>query len=72
MYIGIFITLLWLFIALFTPIYPGIGLLLNPTDSLSYTPGDSPSFRHCLGTNVRVYSISRNILGIYAALQVVF
>ncbi len=72
MYIGILITLFWLFIALFAPILRGIGFLQNPTDLLSNIPGESPSLRHWLGTNVRGYDVfSRTLLGSQAALKVV-
>ncbi|MEL4895009.1 ABC transporter permease [Crocosphaera sp. Alani8] len=73
MYLGIFITLFWLFIAVLAPILQGIGFLQNPTDLLSNVPGDSPSIRHWLGTNVRGYDVfSRTLLGSQAALKVVF
>ncbi|MGK7938959.1 MAG: ABC transporter permease [Crocosphaera sp.] len=73
MYLGILITLFWLFIALFAPILQGIGFLQNPKELLSNIPGDSPSLRHWLGTNVRGYDVfSRTLLGSQAALKVVF
>ncbi|WP_437175977.1 ABC transporter permease [Crocosphaera sp.] len=73
MYIGVLVTLFWLFIALFAPILQGIGLLQNPTDLLSNIPGDAPSLRHWFGTNVRGYDVfSRTLLGSQAALKVVF
>ena len=73
MYLGILIILLWLFIALFAPILQAVGFLKNPTDSLSYIPGDSPSLSHWLGTNIRGYDVfSRTIFGSQAALKVVF
>ena len=72
MYLGILIILLWLFIALFAPILQAVGFLKNPTDSLSYIPGDSPSLSHWLGTNIRGYDVfSRTIFGSQAALKVV-
>ncbi|EHJ09828.1 Binding-protein-dependent transport systems inner membrane component [Crocosphaera watsonii WH 0003] len=64
---------MWLFIALFAPILQAVGFLKNPTDSLSYIPGDSPSLSHWLGTNIRGYDVfSRTIFGSQAALKVVF
>ncbi|CCQ64354.1 Oligopeptide transport system permease protein OppC (TC 3.A.1.5.1) [Crocosphaera watsonii WH 0401] len=73
MYLGILIILLWLFIALFAPILQAVGFLKNPTDSLSYIPGDSPSLSHWLGTNIRGYDVfSSTIFGSQAALKVVF
>lgn len=72
MYLGILIILLWLFIALFAPILQAVGFLKNPTDSLSYIPGDSPSLSHWLGTNIRGYDVfSSTIFGSQAALKVV-
>ncbi len=72
MYIGILITLFWLFIALFAPILQGIGFLQNPKDLLSNIPSESPSLRHWLGTNIRGYDVfSRTLLGSQAALKVV-
>ena len=73
MYIGIFMTLFWLFIALFAPILRSIGFLQDPTDLLSNIPGESPNFNHWFGTNVRGYDVfSRTLLGSQAALKVVF
>lgn len=73
MYLGILITLCWLFIALFAPILQGIGFLQDPTDLLSNIPGSPLSFRHWFGTNVRGYDVfSRTLLGSQAALKVVF
>ena len=73
MYLGILIILLWLFIALFAPILQAVGFLKNPTDSLSYIPGDSPSLSHWLGTNIRGYDVfSSTIFGSQAALKVFF
>lgn len=73
MYLGIFITLFWLFIALFAPILRSIGFLQDPTDLLSNIPGESPNFNHWFGTNVRGYDVfSRTLLGSQAALKVVF
>ncbi|MDJ0511082.1 MAG: ABC transporter permease [Crocosphaera sp.] len=72
MYLGILITLFWLFIALFSPILQGIGFLQDPKELLSNIPGESPSLRHWLGTNVRGYDVfSRTLLGSQAALKVV-
>ena len=73
MYLGIFITLFWVFIALFAPILRSIGFLQDPTDLLSNIPGESPNFNHWFGTNVRGYDVfSRTLLGSQAALKVVF
>jgi peptide/nickel transport system permease protein len=73
MYIGIVITFVWLFIALFAPILEGIGLLQDPKDLLSNFPSEPPSLNHWLGTNVRGYDVfSRTLLGSQAALKVVF
>ncbi|MEA5536306.1 ABC transporter permease [Crocosphaera sp. XPORK-15E] len=73
MYIGIGMTIFWLFIALFAPLLQGIGFLQDPADLLSNVPGESPSFSHWFGTNVRGYDVfSRTLLGSQAALKVVF
>ncbi|MEA5511633.1 ABC transporter permease [Crocosphaera sp. UHCC 0190] len=72
MYIGIGMTIFWLFIALFAPLLQGIGFLQDPADLLSNVPVESPSFSHWFGTNVRGYDVfSRTLLGSQAALKVV-
>ncbi len=72
MLVGILITSVFIFIAIFAPLLQSWGILQNPSDLLSNYPNESPSMAHWFGTNVRGYDVfSRTLFGTQAALQVV-
>jgi len=70
--IGLAITLLFVFIAIFAPVFQAWGWLQNPTDSLINPIHEPPSLRHWFGTSRQGYDVfSRTLFGTQAALQVV-
>jgi peptide/nickel transport system permease protein len=70
--IGLFITVTFILLAIFSPLLTSLGLILDPTDLLSNTPLNPPNIRHWFGTNVRGYDVfARTLYGSQAALQVV-
>ncbi|MEM7554962.1 MAG: ABC transporter permease [Cyanobacteria bacterium P01_A01_bin.84] len=72
MVIGVIITLLLLFLALFAPLLQGVGLLQDPTEFLDNPVHNPPSLGHWFGTSRLGYDVfSRTIFGTQAALQVV-
>lgn len=71
--VGLVLTIIFILIALFSPLLQAIGLIQDPTDILSNYPLQSPSYAHWFGTNVRGYDVfSRTLFGARAALSVVF
>jgi peptide/nickel transport system permease protein len=71
--VGLVLTIIFILIALFSPLLQAIGLIQDPTDILSNYPLQPPSSAHWFGTNVRVYDVfSRTLFGARAALSVVF
>ena len=71
-FIGLIITLMFVFLALFAPLLQAVGLLQDPTEFLDNPIHTLPSFEHWFGTSRLGYDIfSRTIFGIQAALQVV-
>ncbi|MFM7279838.1 MAG: ABC transporter permease [Microcystis aeruginosa] len=71
--VGLVLTIIFILIALFSPLLQAIGLIQDPTDILSNYPLQAPSSRHWFGTNVRGYDVfSRTLFGARAALSVVF
>ncbi|AVQ71020.1 glutathione transport system permease protein GsiD [Microcystis aeruginosa NIES-1211] len=71
--VGLVLTIIFILIALFSPLLQAIGLVQDPTDILSNYPLQAPSFAHWFGTNVRGYDVfSRTLFGARAALSVVF
>ena len=71
--VGLVLTIIFILIALFSPLLQAIGLIQDPTDILSNYPLQAPSFAHWFGTNVRGYDVfSRTLFGARAALSVVF
>ncbi|RPH91232.1 MAG: ABC transporter permease [Chroococcales cyanobacterium metabat2.561] len=71
--VGLVLTIIFILIALFSPLLQAIGLIQDPTDILSNYPLQSPSSGHWFGTNVRGYDVfSRTLFGARAALSVVF
>ncbi|KST62312.1 ABC transporter permease [Mastigocoleus testarum] len=71
-FIGLIITLGFVFLALFAPLFQVAGLLQDPTEFLDNPIHTLPSLQHWFGTSRLGYDIfSRTIFGIQAALQVV-
>lgn len=71
--VGLVLTIIFILIALFSPLLQAFGLIQDPTDILSNYPLQAPSSRHWFGTNVRGYDVfSRTLFGARAALSVVF
>jgi len=71
--VGLVLTIIFILIALFSPLLQAIGLIQDPTDILSNYPLQAPSSAHWFGTNVRGYDVfSRTLFGTRAALSVVF
>jgi peptide/nickel transport system permease protein len=71
--VGLVLTIIFILIALFSPLLQAIGLIQDPTDILSNYPLQPPSSAHWFGTNVRGYDVfSRTLFGARAALSVVF
>ncbi|PLZ83154.1 ABC transporter permease, partial [Fischerella thermalis] len=72
MVVGLVITILFIFLALFAPVFQAWGWLQDPTDFLSNPIHSPPSAKHWFGTSRLGYDVfSRTIFGIQAALQVV-
>ncbi|MCA2686222.1 MAG: ABC transporter permease [Microcystis sp. M038S2] len=71
--VGLVLTIIFILIALFSPLLQAIGLIQDSTDILSNYPLQAPSYGHWFGTNVRGYDVfSRTLFGARAALSVVF
>jgi len=71
--VGLVLTIIFILIALFSPLLQAISLIQDPTDILSNYPLQAPSSAHWFGTNVRGYDVfSRTLFGARAALSVVF
>ncbi|TRU13057.1 MAG: ABC transporter permease [Microcystis sp. Msp_OC_L_20101000_S702] len=71
--VGLVLTIIFILIALFSPLLQAFGLIQDPTDILSNYPLQAPSSGHWFGTNVRGYDVfSRTLFGARAALSVVF
>ncbi|MDB9416912.1 ABC transporter permease [Microcystis aeruginosa] len=71
--VGLVLTIIFILIALFSPLLQAIKLIQDPTDILSNYPLQAPSSAHWFGTNVRGYDVfSRTLFGARAALSVVF
>ncbi|WP_096626034.1 ABC transporter permease [Calothrix sp. NIES-3974] len=72
MLIGLVITVFFILIALLAPLLQSIGLLQNPTESLSNPIHVPPSEKYWFGTSRQGYDVfSRTLFGAQAALQVV-
>jgi peptide/nickel transport system permease protein len=70
--VGLFMTLIFILIAVLAPAFQSWGWLQNPTESLSNPIHDPPSWRHWFGTSRQGYDVfSRTLYGSQAALQVV-
>jgi peptide/nickel transport system permease protein len=72
MVIGLCITLFFIFLTFFAPIFQSWGWLQNPKEFLSNPIHDAPSAKHWFGTSRLGYDVfSRTIFSAQAALQVV-
>ena len=72
MLIGLAITLFFIFLAFFAPLFQAWGWLQNPKDFLSNPIHEPPSAKHWFGTSRLGYDVfSRTLFGAQAALQVV-
>ena len=70
--IGLVITVFFLVIALFAPLFQHIGWLQSPTEFLDNPPQQPPSLAHWFGTTRLGYDVfSRTLYGSQAAWQVV-
>lgn len=70
--VGLVITVLFIAIAVFTPLLQTIGWLQDPTEFLANPPQQAPSWQHWFGTTRLGYDVfSRTLFGTQAALQVV-
>lgn len=65
-------TLFFVFLACFAPVFQAWGWLQNPTDSLTNPIHEPPSIRYWFGTSRQGYDVfARTVFGAQAALQVV-
>lgn len=72
MYVGLALTLFFIFLAFFAPVLQAIGILQNPTEFLSNPMHEAPSGKYWFGTSRLGYDVfSRTMFGAQAALQVV-
>lgn len=72
MRVGLIITILFILIAVLSPILENLGLLQDPQEFLSNPIHQPPSFQHLFGTNRQGYDIfSRTLFGVQVAWQVV-
>jgi peptide/nickel transport system permease protein len=70
--VGVFITIVFVLAALMAPSLQSLGLIQNPTESLTNLPHDPPSLTHWFGTDRQGFDVfSRTVFGSQAALQVV-
>jgi peptide/nickel transport system permease protein len=72
MLIGLAITLFFIFLAFFAPVFQALGWIQNPTESIINPIHEPPSAKYWFGTNREGYDVfSRTLFGAQAALQVV-
>ncbi|BAY62938.1 binding-protein-dependent transport systems inner membrane component [Calothrix brevissima NIES-22] len=72
MLIGLAITLFFIFLAFFAPVFQAWGWLQSPTELLNNPVYDPPSGKYWFGTSLLGHDVfSRTIFGAQAALQVV-
>ncbi|MEP0870530.1 ABC transporter permease [Trichocoleus desertorum AS-A10] len=70
--VGLVITILFILVALLSPMFQAWGWLQNPTDSLINPIHEPPALSHWFGTTRQGYDVfSRTLFGSQAALQVV-
>lgn len=72
MRVGLIITIIFILIAVLSPILENLGLLQDPQEFLSNPIHQPPSFQHLFGTSRQGYDIfSRTLFGVQVAWQVV-
>jgi peptide/nickel transport system permease protein len=72
MAVGLAVTLLFIAIALLSPLLVALGLLADPQDSITFAIHEPPSFAHWFGTSREGYDVfSRTLAATQAAFQVV-
>jgi peptide/nickel transport system permease protein len=72
MLIGVVLTLFFIFIAFFAPVFQALGLIQNPSDAIANPIHQPPSLNHWFGTSRLGYDVfSRTLFGVQAALLVV-
>ncbi|NEP76742.1 MAG: ABC transporter permease [Okeania sp. SIO3B3] len=72
MWVGLIITVLFILIAILSPLLENLDLLQNPQEFLSNPIHQSPSFEHWFGTNRQGYDVfSRTLFGVQVAWKVV-
>jgi peptide/nickel transport system permease protein len=72
MAVGVVLTALYIFAAVFSPFFQSIGWLQDPTVFLTNTFNELPSLTHWFGTDTQGYDVfSRTLFGSQVALQVV-
>ncbi len=72
MLVGFVITLFFVFVAIFAPMFQAWGWLQNPTESLANPIHEPPGAKYWFGTTNQGYDVfSRTLFGAQAALQVV-
>jgi peptide/nickel transport system permease protein len=72
MAIGLASTVFFLAIAIFSPLFVSVGLLMDPQDSITYSIHEPPSLAHWFGTSREGYDVfSRTLSATQAAFQVV-
>lgn len=72
MLIGLAITLFFIFLAFFAPVFQALGWLQDPTKFLNNSPQVPPSAQNWFGTSLLGHDVfSRTIFGAQAALKVV-
>jgi peptide/nickel transport system permease protein len=69
---GLVITVLFISIALLSPLLVSLGVLIDPQDSITYPIHEPPSWQHWFGTSREGYDVfSRTLSATQAAFQVV-
>ncbi|WP_338405730.1 ABC transporter permease [Candidatus Synechococcus calcipolaris] len=72
LFIGVGITLVYILVALFAPLFQAWGWVANPEEFLDFPIHAPPSPQHWFGTNRQGYDVfSRTLFGSQVALQVV-
>lgn len=72
LWVGLIITLIFVFVAIFAPTFAGWGWIQNPNESLSNPIHEPPGLTYWFGTTRQGYDVfARTIFGARAALRVV-
>ncbi len=69
---GLLLTIIFLAIAILSPLFVQMGLLIDPQDSITYPIHEPPSLQHLFGTSREGYDVfSRTLSATQAAFQIV-